>query len=126
MTENGDNSPPARGERLALISTILSLTKTVIALKDEVSELRQALVDSASGNQGEALSAVLKISEQNTSSLAALEEIAGGTKKTLGRIDVRLIRIEDRQNTDFRLLFGAIIAVALALAALMAKGFHWL
>ena len=26
---------------------------------------------------------------------------------------------------DFRLLFGAIISVALGLAAIMAKGFHW-
>lgn len=28
--------------------------------------------------------------------------------------------------TDFRLLFGSLIAVALGLAALMAKGFGWL
>ena len=34
--------------------------------------------------------------------------------------DVRAIR-----TTDFRLLFGAIIAVALGLSGLMAKGFHW-
>lgn len=30
------------------------------------------------------------------------------------------------QRTDFRLTFGALIAVALGLAGLMAKGFHWL
>lgn len=30
------------------------------------------------------------------------------------------------RTTDFRILFGAIITVALGLAALMAKGFHWL
>lgn len=29
------------------------------------------------------------------------------------------------RTTDFRLLFGAIITVALGLAAVMAKGFHW-
>ena len=29
-------------------------------------------------------------------------------------------------RTDFRLIFGALISVALGLAALMAKGFHWL
>lgn len=29
-------------------------------------------------------------------------------------------------ETNFRLLFGALIAVALGLAGLMAKGFHWL
>jgi molecular chaperone GrpE (heat shock protein) len=27
---------------------------------------------------------------------------------------------------DFRLLFGAIITIAVGLSALMAKGFHWL
>jgi len=42
--------------------------------------------------------------------------------------DVRAIRgdITGIRTTDFRLLFGAIIAVALGLAAIMAKGFHWL
>mgnify|MGYP000722284598 FL=1 len=30
------------------------------------------------------------------------------------------------RTTDFRLIFGAIITVALGLAALMAKGFGWL
>lgn len=34
--------------------------------------------------------------------------------------DVRAIR-----TTDFRLLFGAIIFVALGLAGIMAKGFEW-
>jgi hypothetical protein len=37
---------------------------------------------------------------------------------------VKELRRDDR--TDFRLLFGAIIVVALGLAGLMAKGFHWL
>lgn len=37
------------------------------------------------------------------------------------RADVKGIR-----TTDFRLIFGAIITVALGLAALMAHGFHWL
>lgn len=30
------------------------------------------------------------------------------------------------RTTDFRILFGAIIAVALGLAGLISKGFHWL
>jgi hypothetical protein len=37
--------------------------------------------------------------------------------------DVREIKRDAR--TDFRLLFGALIFVALGLAGLMAKGFHW-
>lgn len=40
------------------------------------------------------------------------------------RHDVKDVR-KDMQ-TDFRMLFGCIIAVALGLAGLMAKGFHWL
>lgn len=38
--------------------------------------------------------------------------------------EFRAVRKEMRD--DFRLLFGAIIAVALSLAGLMAKGFGWL
>lgn len=38
--------------------------------------------------------------------------------------DVRGIRADMR--SDFRLLFGALIAVALGLAGLMAHGFKWL
>ncbi len=38
--------------------------------------------------------------------------------------DIREIKREAR--TDFRLLFGAVIFVALGLAGLMARGFHWI
>ena len=38
--------------------------------------------------------------------------------------DVREIKRDAR--ADFRLLFGALIFVALGLAGLMAKGFHWI
>lgn len=42
--------------------------------------------------------------------------------------DVRDLRAEINsiRTTDFRLIFGAIITVALGNAALMAKGFGWL
>jgi hypothetical protein len=38
--------------------------------------------------------------------------------------DVREIKRDAR--ADFRLLFGALIFLALGLAGLMAKGFHWI
>ena len=43
------------------------------------------------------------------------------------KADVRELRkdITGIRTTDFRILFGAIISVALGLAGLMAKGFHW-
>jgi peptidoglycan hydrolase CwlO-like protein len=34
--------------------------------------------------------------------------------------------VRHQARTDFRLLFGALIGVALGMAALMAKGFHWI
>ncbi|ATU92392.1 hypothetical protein B5P45_23145 [Phyllobacterium zundukense] len=40
------------------------------------------------------------------------------------KIDIRELRRDAKM--DFRLLFGALIVVALGLAGLMAKGFHWL
>ncbi|HZX29075.1 MAG TPA: hypothetical protein VFF16_18515 [Telluria sp.] len=42
--------------------------------------------------------------------------------------DVRALRLDiiGIRTTDFRLTFGATIFVALGLAGLMAKGFHWL
>lgn len=57
--------------------------------------------------------------------VAKLESDVEHIKNSLKEIkdDVREIKRDAR--TDFRMLFGAIIAVALSLAGLMAKGFHW-
>jgi hypothetical protein len=41
-----------------------------------------------------------------------------------GKNKVRGLR--DEARIDFRLIFGAVIAAALGLTGLMAKGFHWL
>lgn len=38
----------------------------------------------------------------------------------------RIDGVRDRMERDFRVLFGALIAVTLGLAGLMAKGFQWL
>ncbi|EAO1992175.1 hypothetical protein E0G79_20575 [Salmonella enterica] len=57
--------------------------------------------------------------------VAKLESDVEHIKFTMQEIkdDVRELRRDHR--TDFRLLFGAIITVALGLAGIMAKGFHW-
>jgi hypothetical protein len=68
--------------------------------------------------------------------VAVLEEIAVSTKQAVAGLqqEVRDLRAEtsrrddalrDTIESDFRILFGAIITVALGLATLMAKGFHW-
>lgn len=47
-------------------------------------------------------------------------------KATLRGHDGKFDGIRDRAERDFRILFGALIAVALGLAGMMAKGFGWL
>ena len=58
--------------------------------------------------------------------VAKLESDVEHIKNSLKEIkdDVREIKRDAR--TDFRLLFGAIITLALGLSGLMAKGFHWI
>ncbi|EGG3070595.1 hypothetical protein MOR33_004444 [Salmonella enterica] len=57
--------------------------------------------------------------------VAKLESDVEHIKSTVQEIrgDVRELRRDHR--SDFRLIFGAIITVALGLAGIMAKGFHW-
>lgn len=58
--------------------------------------------------------------------VARLESGVSHIRLDLGetKADVRGIRTEAR--SDFRLMFGALIAATLGLAALMARGFGWL
>lgn len=72
--------------------------------------------------------------------VAVLEQIAKSTEASLARIESRFDRIDSkfdavngkfdtvttRHDKDFRITFGAVITVALGLAGLMAKGFHWI
>lgn len=57
---------------------------------------------------------------------AKLEASVEHIERDIGEIrtDIRGLRADAK--TDFRLLFAALIASALGLASLMAKGFHWL
>jgi hypothetical protein len=58
--------------------------------------------------------------------VAKLEASVEYIQRDIGdiKIEVRGLRADAR--SDFRLLFGALIAAVLALAGLMAKGFHWI
>ncbi|GAA3682063.1 MAG: hypothetical protein ABF636_11435 [Acetobacter sp.] len=58
--------------------------------------------------------------------LESLEKRFDRLDVRLDKVDVRLDKIDERHDRDFRVIFGALIAVALGLAGLMAKGFHWL
>ncbi|ENY0908437.1 hypothetical protein ACFVGI_000881 [Serratia marcescens] len=58
--------------------------------------------------------------------VAKLESDVDHIKKAIDDVKADVREIKRDARTDFRLLFGALIFVALGLAGLMAKGFHWL
>lgn len=58
--------------------------------------------------------------------VAVLEQIARSTEETLRELRGEMRSLRDRQERDFRLTWAGLIAVALGLAGLMAKGFGWL
>lgn len=58
--------------------------------------------------------------------VAKLESAVEYIQRDIAEVKADLKDIKKDARTDFRVLFGAVIAVALGLAGLMAKGFHWL
>ncbi len=57
--------------------------------------------------------------------VAVLEQIAKDTRDVLVEMKRDIRDIRNDQKIDFRLLFGALITVAVGLAAIMAHGFKW-
>ncbi len=57
--------------------------------------------------------------------IAVLEQIAKDTKEILTEMKLDMREMRGDARTDFRLLFGAIITVALGLSGLLAHGFRW-
>lgn len=64
---------------------------------------------------------VLRIAQ----SVSRLEADVAHLQKDVGSLKTDVGQIRERQDRDFRLLFGAVITVALGLGGLMAKGFGW-
>lgn len=58
--------------------------------------------------------------------VAKLEAAVQHIQSDIGEIKTDVREMKRDARTDFRLLFGALIAVALGLAGIMAKGFGWL
>jgi hypothetical protein len=58
--------------------------------------------------------------------VAKLEAAVEHIQVVVGEIKADLREVRRDMRGDFRLLFGAVIFVALGLAGLMAKGFGWL
>lgn len=58
--------------------------------------------------------------------MAKLEATVEHLQQDVKELKEEMRALRRDMTTDFRLLFGAVIFVALGLAGLMAKGFHWL
>lgn len=59
-------------------------------------------------------------------SIGKLEADMSHVQKDIGTMKTDISQIRERQDRDFRILFGSLITVALGLGGLMAKGFGWL
>jgi hypothetical protein len=59
-------------------------------------------------------------------SIGTLEANVSHVQKDIGTLKTDVSQIRERQDRDFRLLFGSIITVSLGLGGLLAKGFGWL
>lgn len=59
-------------------------------------------------------------------SVEHIERDIADIKTTLRGHDGKFDGLRDRMDRDFRIQFAALIAVALGLAGLLARGFHWL
>jgi hypothetical protein len=58
--------------------------------------------------------------------VAKLESAVDFMQRDISEIKLNIRDIKKDMRSDFRLLLGAIIAVALGLGALFAKGFNWI
>lgn len=58
--------------------------------------------------------------------IAKLEASMSHIERDIGELRSDVRELKRDQRADFRLTFGALIGVALGLAGLLAKGFHWL
>jgi hypothetical protein len=57
--------------------------------------------------------------------LARIESDVDYIKRDIGAIKTAVKETNADLRTDFRLLFGALMAAVIGLAGIMAKGFHW-
>src|ERR1700754_414995 len=53
-------------------------------------------------------------------------EFKGETREFQKEVRSEFRDVRHQARTDFRLLFGALISLAIGMATLMAKGFHWI
>lgn len=58
--------------------------------------------------------------------VAKVESDIGHIQRDISEIKIDVREIKKAVETDFRLLFGALIIAVLGLAGIMAKGFHWI
>lgn len=58
--------------------------------------------------------------------VAKLEAVAESTNQRAGLIEQDLRSLSSEMNSNFKTTWAAIFAVALGLAGLMARGFHWI
>ena len=98
----------------------MSSTVDVTLLQREINELKENYKLSLKGGGGG------DTFDPMGPRVAKLEASVGYIEREITDIKTEVHGLRSDARADFRLVFGAIIAVALGLAGLLAKGFGWI
>ncbi len=94
--------------RVAVLEHIAASTKeAIVDLRDEMRQERRANHEQIDRLQRSTTDQFQRIQDQ------------------FQRIQDQFQRVQQTADRDFRVLFGALIATAIGLSTMMAKGFHW-
>jgi len=104
-------------------SDIEYIKRDVAEMKTDMREMRNELSSGLSTVRNELGGGLSAVRNEFGSALSAVRNEFGSG---LGEVRNEIREVRNHQERDFRILFGALIGVAVGLAGMFAKGFGWL
>ena len=94
--------------------------------EDWVMEARVAVLEHIAASTKEAIVDLRdEMRQERRANHEQIDRLQRSTTDQFQRIQDQFQRVNQTADRDFRLLFGALIATAIGLSTMMAKGFHW-
>ncbi len=94
--------------------------------EDWVMEARVAVLEHIAASTKEAIVDLRdEMRQERRANHEQIDRLQRSTTDQFQRIQDQFQRVNQTADRDFRVLFGALIATAIGLSTMMAKGFHW-
>ena len=94
--------------------------------EDWIMEARVAVLEHIAASTKEAIVDLRdEMRQERRANHEQIDRLQRSTTDQFQRIQDQFQRVNQTADRDFRLLFGALIATAIGLSTMMAKGFHW-